>query len=310
MSDGINQTVDAVEDEFERRAAAGRDAALPFGLSTPHISPLASELGKDGYKLFVALGGSLTKLKGKNAGAVSPGGGVRGLATFSPASRKRLLQLVASLDQDTRPPLFMTLTYPEYWASNPASWHDDLESFYKRVCRKYSMCNIAVLWRKEPQERGAPHYHLLVFGVPYIAYKWVGQVWAEITRGDAAACSRVERVRSWRGAMSYASKYLGKNLDGGEFKTDQGEVLDSVGRHWGVMGKKHLPQLWVAYVLLEDAFHRVRRAMVAQKRSKGRRHRLKGRHCGLWSFMRGEDALRLVGLYAADAEMSFESPKL
>jgi hypothetical protein len=78
MSDGINQTVDAVEDEFERRAAAGRDAALPFGLSTPHISPSASELEKDGYKLFVALGGSLTKLKGKNQSAVPPGGGCSG----------------------------------------------------------------------------------------------------------------------------------------------------------------------------------------------------------------------------------------
>jgi hypothetical protein len=310
MSDGINQTVDAVEDEFERRAAAGRDAALPFGLSTPHISPSASELEKDGYKLFVALGGSLTKLKGKNQSAVPPGGGVRGVATFSPASRKRLLQLVASLDQDTRPPLFITLTYPEHWSSNPAHWHDDLEAFYKRLCRKYPMCNVAVLWRKEPQKRGAPHYHLLVFGIPFIAYKWVGQVWAQITRGNAATCSRVERVRSWKGAMFYAAKYLGKNLAAVEFSTDEGEVLDSVGRHWGVMGKKHLPRLWVAYVLLGDAFQRIRRAMVAHKRSKGRKHRLKGRHCGLWSFLRGEDALRLVGLYAAEAEMVYETPKL
>jgi hypothetical protein len=232
------------------------------------------------------------------------------VATFSLASRKRLLQLVASLDQDTTPPLFLTLTYPQHWPSDPASWHDDLEAFFKRLCRKYPMCNIAVLWRKEPQARGAPHYHLLVFGVPYIAYQWVGEVWAAITGGNAATCSRVERVRSWRGAMSYASKYLGKKLGGGEFKTDAGEVLDSVGRHWGVMGTKHLPRLWVAYVLLEDAFHRVRRAMVAQKRSKGRVHRVKGRHCGLWSFMRGEDALRLIGLFARDAEMLYEAPKL
>jgi hypothetical protein len=306
MSEGGNQTGDGGFGEFERRASEGRDAGASFGLSTHHISPLPS----DGYKLFVALGGSLTKLRGKNSSSVAPKPGARGVATFSPASRKRLLQLVASLDQDTTPPLFLTLTYPQSWPTVPAAWHDDLEAFYKRLCRKYPMCNIAVLWRKEPQRRGAPHYHLLVFGVPYIAYKWVGEVWAQITRGNPATCSRVERVRSWRGAMSYASKYLGKKLDGGEFKTDQGEVLDSVGRHWGVMGTKHLPRLWVAYVLLEDAFHRVRRAMVAQKRSKGRVHRVKGRHCGLWSFMRGEDALRLVGLYAADADMSWEVPKL
>jgi hypothetical protein len=306
MSEGSNQTQDGGSGDFERRASAGRDAAASFGLSTHHISPLAA----DDYKLFVALGGSLTKLRGKNPSSIPPKPGVRGLATFSLASRKRLLQLVASLDQDTRPPLFLTLTYPQHWPSNPASWHDDLEAFVKRLRRKYPMCNIAVVWRKEPQARGAPHYHLLVFGVPFIAYQWVGEVWAAITRGNAATCSRVERVKSWRGAMSYASKYLGKKLDGGEFKTDEGEVLDSVGRHWGVMGVKHLPRLWVAYVLLEDAFHRVRRAMVAQKRSKGRVHRVKGRHCGLWSFMRGEDALRLVGLFARDAELLYEAPKL
>jgi hypothetical protein len=167
-----------------------------------------------------------------------------------------------------------------------------------------------MLWRKEPQKRGAPHYHLLVFGVPYIAYQWVGEVWAAITKGNAATCSRVERVRSWRGAMSYASKYLGKSLDGGEFTTDEGEVIDSVGRHWGVMGRKHLPATWVAYTLVREEFHRIRRAMVAQKRSKGRWHRIKNSYCGLWSFLRGEDALRLVGFYAADAEMSWESPKL
>jgi hypothetical protein len=310
MFDADNQAWDGDSGEFERRASEGRDAGLSFDLSTPHIPPLASELAKEGYKLFVALGGSLTKLKGMNKGAVPPGGGPRGLATFSPASRKRLLQLVASLDRDTRPPLFLTLTYPSEWPGVPATWKLDLEAFYKRVCRKYPMCNVAVLWRLEPQKRGAPHFHLLVFGVPYISYKWVGQVWAEITSGNAATCSRVERVRSWKGAMAYASKYLGKNLEGGEFATSEGEVIDSVGRHWGVMGKKHLPALWVAYVLLEDAFHRVRRAMVAQKRSKGRKHRLKGRHCGLWSFMRGEDALRLVGLFAADAEMLYETPKL
>jgi hypothetical protein len=306
MSDSSNQTVDAVSGEFERRAAEGRDAGVSFDSSTNHISPLASE----DCKLFVALGGTLTKLKGKNSSSVSPNPGPRGLATFSKSSRKRLLQRVASLDQDTRPPLFLTLTYPSVWPKVPATWKKHLAAFYKRVCRKYPMCNVAVLWRLEPQKRGAPHFHLLVFGVPFIAYKWVAEVWAEITSGNSSSCSRVERVRSWRGAMSYASKYLGKNLDGGEFKTDDGEVIDSVGRHWGVMGEQHLPCTWVAYTVLHGAFHRIRRAMVAQKRSKGRHHRIKSRYSGLWSFMRGEDALRLVGLYAADADMSFEAPKL
>ena len=288
-------------------ATPGAAAAAPFDSTTVHIPPLPS----GGYKLFVPLGGSMCKLKGGNPGSIPPKPGLRGKASFSAKSRKRLLQLVASLDQDTRPPLFLGLTYPgQDWPSLPARWHDDLESFYKRLCRKYPMCNIAVLWRLEPQHRGAPHFHLLVFGVPYIPYRWVGAAWADITSGNAASCSRVERVRSWRGAMSYAAKYLGKAGKGDEFTTADGEVIEEVGRHWGVMGRKHLPAMWVAYVLLEHEFHQVRRDLARCVRSKGRNHRVRGRHSGLWCFMRGEDAIRLIGHYARDAEMLYERPKL
>ena len=186
----------ASERQPRASAASAADAGASFDSTTSHIPPLQSE----GYKLYVPLGGSMCKLKGKNSSSKPPKPGIRGKAGFSPRSRKRLLQLVASLDQDTRPPLFLGLTYPgQSWPSSPVVWHGDLESFYKRLCRKYPMCNIAVLWRLEPQHRGAPHFHLLVFGVPYIPYQWVGAAWADITSGDAARCSLVERDKSCRG---------------------------------------------------------------------------------------------------------------
>lgn len=253
----------------------------------------------------------MCKLKGKSSNPNPPKPGIRGKAGFSSRSRKRLLQLMASLDRDTRPPLFLGLTYPgDRWPANPVIWHEHIESFHKRLCRKYPMCNIAILWRLEPQHRGAPHFHLLVFGVPFIPYQWVGAAWAAITDGNAATCSRVERVKSWRGAMSYASKYLGKAGKGDEFTTADGDPVEDVGRHWGVKGRKHLPATWVAYVLLQHEFHQLRRQLGRYVRSKGRNHRVRGRHGGVWCFMQGSDALRLIREYARDAEMTYEAPKL
>ena len=110
--------------------------------------------------------------------------------------------------------------------------------------------------------------------------------------------------------MSYASKYLGKAGKGDEFSTDGGELIEDVGRHWGVMGRKYLPVTWAAYVLVQAEFHRLRRQLARYVRSKGRDHRVRGRYGGLWCFMRGEDALRLVGLFARDAELLWEAPKL
>lgn len=315
-------------------AAAGVGGAPSFDLTTGHIPPLPVVTGENdlsdytphtpepflktplepdkSYKLFVPLGGAMCKLKGKSSNANPPQPGLRGKAGFSARSWRRLLQLMASLDRDTRPPLFLGLTYPgDTWPSDPAIWHDHLEAFHKRLRRKYPMCNIAIFWRLEPQHRGAPHFHLLVFGVPFIPYAWVGSSWAAITGGNAATCSRVERVKSWRGAMSYASKYLGKAGKGDEFTTDGGEVIEDVGRHWGVMGRKHLPATWVAYVLLQHEFHQLRRQLGRYVRSKGRNHRVRGRHGGVWCFLQASDALRLLGHFArADADMSYESPKL
>ena len=317
--------------------AAGAGASRPLDLTTVHIPPQPPLSGDiepvldlsdylphtpdkfsktplepdKSYKLFVPLGGSMCKLKGKSSNPNPPKPGMRGKAGFSSRSRKRLLQLMASLDRDTRPPLFLGLTYPgDDWPSSAPLWHDHIEAFYKRLCRKYPMCNVSILWRLEPQHRGAPHFHLLVFGVPFIPYQWVGAAWADITDGNAATCSRVERVKSWRGAMSYASKYLGKAGKGEEFTTADGELIEDVGRHWGVKGRKHLPATWVAYVLLQHEFHQIRRQLGRYVRSKGRNHRVRGRHGGVWCFMQGSDALRLLGHYASDAPMAYEAPKL
>lgn len=106
--------------------------------------------------------------------------------------------------------------------------------FSNGLHRAYPECS--GIWKLEPQERGAPHYHILLFGVDFIHYSILAQWWYEIVgSGDerhlqAGIC--IEAVRSREGVMHYASKlYMGKEIAG----------FEGVGRFWGVFNRKKLP---------------------------------------------------------------------
>lgn len=103
-------------------------------------------------------------------------------------------------------------------------------------------------WKLEPQERGAPHYHLLVWNLDTAdLLAWVVENWYEIAgNGDpnhkkfhagelqgSRPC--VEKVRSWNGVISYASKYLGKVFDVAEW----GQKW--TGRFWGIWNRQNIP---------------------------------------------------------------------
>ncbi len=322
----------------EGKGEAGGVAALrssggtpALDLTTVHIPPSGTELGDigpnsvtvvpgidtevDNSGFFLPLGGGMVKLKGKaKPGAVPPGGPREKVRGLSAASRKRLLQKMAAIDRGSRPPLFVGLTYPgDRWPDDPAEWHGALEAFWKRLQRYFPALRLSMFWRLEPQHRGAPHFHLLIFGVEYLPYRWVADNWSAILGGDEAhrrSCSRVERVKSWRGAMSYASKYLGKLNDGTGFTDIVGSPLLEVGRHWGVKGKQYLPVNWVRYIVGLRAFHQIRRTIAKYMRSKGRHHKVRGRYAGVWCFMDADEALRLVGLFEPEAEMVFQVPQL
>ena len=82
------------------------------------------------------------------------------------------------------------------------------------------------IWKLEPQERGAPHYHCLIWGVDEEdLFDFVAYTWYEIAGNNdrnhlkfhlgllpnSKPC--VSKVRSWRGVWAYASKYLGKTFE-------------------------------------------------------------------------------------------------
>ena len=120
----------------------------------------------------------------------------------------------------------------------------DLKIFIQRIKYKFSCSGI---WKLEPQERGAPHYHCLIWGVDEAdLFDFVAYTWYEIAGNNdrnhlkfhlgllpnSKPC--VSKVRSWRGVWAYASKYLGKTFEvaGWEGKW--------TGRFWGSWGD--LPQ--------------------------------------------------------------------
>lgn len=180
------------------------------------------------------------------------------ITCFSAASRKALLNLLNSIDQ-TRAPAdhwrFITLTYPrEYVAARASKEH--LDALLKRVQRRYEDGR-TVLWKLEPQKRGAPHFHLLVnmAGAPVdlaAEVRWWAESWHEIAGGGDSRHLRwhlglcgndnkpcVEMLRSWNGVMDYASKYLGKVID--EHRAEYELSFARPGRFWGVVRKDRLP---------------------------------------------------------------------
>ena len=174
-----------------------------------------------------------------------PSFGGRGKITkFSMKSRRRLLYKVAEIDKSELP-IFLTLTYPDKFSSDPQEWKQNLNNFCKRLKRVFP--KLGLIWKLEPQKRGAPHFHILVWGANYAGlYDQVPRIWYEIAgSGDRKHylwhCGLlgngnkhcVSEVRSWRGVMAYAAKYLGKECTA--------EGWDYPGRFWGVKSWECIP---------------------------------------------------------------------
>lgn len=153
--------------------------------------------------------------------------------------------LIASVRRDAELPNFVTLTYPDRFPDVKDAKRD-LKVFIQRLERRFPQAGY--IWKLEPQERGAPHYHMLVWGVETsLLLRWVVDSWFEIAgQGDinhklfhsgklkgSKPC--VEKVRTWRGVWSYASKYLGKTFEVAEWGKKW------TGRFWGAGSREFIP---------------------------------------------------------------------
>ena len=148
------------------REEAGGTAAV--ALSNAHIRRKTSS------KVIFREGSSFYSVS-RPVSKVTEARGVRSsIKGFSTASRRRLLYKIAGIRRDAELPCFVTLTYPNEFPTIERAKRD-LKIFIQRLKYKFSCSGI---WKLEPQERGAPHYHCLIWGVDegelldFVAYTW------------------------------------------------------------------------------------------------------------------------------------------
>jgi hypothetical protein len=210
-------------------------------LSSDQISPQEQEEDKKGPEFTYSKGGNYVRLKVPgNRPFMSPGkrGKIKG---FSFSSQRAVLALVNSVDQGACQAgdfAFMSLTYARDTPTARASKRD-LDTFIKRFDRKFGQ--FWLIWKLEPQKRGAPHYHLLVHLNGRLSASelcsWTAQAWFEIAGagnphhlkfhlGQLGNRPCVETVRDFQGVSRYAGKYLGKVSMGDE-------EWQHPGRFWG-----------------------------------------------------------------------------
>lgn len=97
--------------------------------------------------------------------------------------------------------------------------------FYKKKC----------IWRLELQKRGAPHYHILIFDLPYVPVAGIQTIWYDIIKtpeelryGNACDLQTVKGDGGKSLIMSYVAKYAAKLSEDYE-----GMTPVKLGRIWG-----------------------------------------------------------------------------
>lgn len=137
---------------------------------------------------------------------------------------------------------FLTLTFTGIQTNEYAK--KVFKRFVMRVRRKYR--NVSAVWRMELQERGAIHFHVLAFNLPFWKQAELQRTW-ELCTGETRSIADIRLVHGARSVMAYISKYIAKadntSLDDVSYQhanQDTGEI-ESFGRCWGWINKDALP---------------------------------------------------------------------
>lgn len=198
--DGLNGLQKAIleDKEFDKKF---REAELRWELRNPSRS------------YSTAKGGQLLKVHNQVEWKFKDqtGGGERGsISSFSRRSCQTMRERCYSIDLDAAEKLqfktlFMTLTYSATFPDDKEKIKRDLDTLTKRIERKFGRCFL--IWKLEPQERGAPHFHIVAMVQDKDneldageLRKWLARSWSEI-------------VFEWRFSWDKLSEY--------------GEVFDS-----------------------------------------------------------------------------------
>ena len=214
-----------------------------------------------GRLLKVSVMGSGSAMRVKTCGNPQRGGGKRGVIgdVFSAGSRRRMLETIACMAKENWVgALFVTLTYQRIMKDG-GQVDRNVEELHRRILARYGGAGIVAA--KQWQERGSLHVHALICGPKWIHKGWLQEAWGSII-GQWVPFTRVERMRTYRGAMVYMAKYMAKEDDDGRTEGGPGrgaasaaacpgssplglkavDVTYSRGRHWGIKGRKYLTE--------------------------------------------------------------------
>lgn len=116
---------------------------------------------------------------------------------------------------------------------------------------------MSAVWRMEFQDRGAIHFHILAFNLPFWKQKELQEAWEDCTE-EFRSIAHIKLVHGARSIMSYISKYIAKpderteltSLEDGTYQHDEREKLS--GRFWGWINKELLPLGEVVAGVLTD----------------------------------------------------------
>lgn len=175
--------------------------------------------------------------------------GKKPIGVWTHQSRMKLLRFLNKIDYSKiGSSLFVTLTYPDHVRREEYRLRSRDRYVFLRSLESYLGCHAACVWRIEWEERKsgaytgmlAPHFHLMIFGVPFLPWQKVREWWRQaIGAGEGPLVTDVKRIYNENGACRYLSKYVSKYLP-----LDIGVYHNSglqFGRHWGVTRKELIP---------------------------------------------------------------------
>jgi hypothetical protein len=181
------------------------------------------------------------------------GGGRRGPVSdvFTANTRRNMQDRLAKIPIST-PYLAVDITYPTDWErypehgfpTDPSEYNKQRNSFISRVRYKYP--DAGVIWRIEFQkERGALHYHSVVFGLPDMPVEELqvelSQLWFKSIQFSGTPEEHPYSVQvsipagivGWKARLGYLAKRDHRQL--------RSHVINHSGRWWGISGKKNVP---------------------------------------------------------------------
>jgi len=181
-----------------------------------HHDPEGSSVGVLGSGAVVSiraqgeLGQAAVHYQERPVGRGGRGGKRQAIEEYTPRSRKRFRDLlkvmnyVAMMAQQSCK--WCSVTYPDDYPSARAS-KEHWFALRRRIERKYGKRYIA--WRLGAQKRGAPHYHFMVFGVPWLSMGWLRSSWGEVIGYDGPARLQVDvqQVREAKRVAWYLTRY-------------------------------------------------------------------------------------------------------